>query len=202
MISLANKFLFVHVPKTAGNSIQNILKDFSEDRIVTKNDQDGIERFGVESENAPINKHSNLKLYIDHLDSNLYASMFKFGCVRNPWDRMISYYFSPHRKAGKFIRKEFIELLKRRPTTISYLTLDGTPEGDIGVDYIMRFESLASDFAFICKKIGIGEHRLPHRNASSRKHYSISYDQEMVDLVAAKYSREIEMFGYTFEQGS
>lgn len=200
MISLSRKFLFVHVPKTAGNSIQNILKDFSEDRIVIGKGQDGIERFCIESPNAPISKHSNLKAYRDHLDPKTYQSLFKFACVRNPWDQMISFYFSPHRAVSKFIRRDFIDLVKKKPTTASYLTLDGTTNGEIGVDHIMRFETLGKDFEYISEKIGIGEHHLPHRNASKRAHYSTYYDQEMIDLVAERYKRVIEMFGYTFER--
>ena len=39
--------LFLHIPKTAGNSIQNILRDYSEDEIVARGGQDGLERFEV-----------------------------------------------------------------------------------------------------------------------------------------------------------
>ncbi len=33
MISLEHRFLFIHVPKTAGNALQNVPKDYSEDTI-------------------------------------------------------------------------------------------------------------------------------------------------------------------------
>lgn len=199
MISLVHKFIFVHVPKTAGNSLQNILKDYSEDRIVANEDQDGVERFSVESPTVPTSKHSNLKVYHENLPG-VFSELYKFGCVRNPWDRMISYYFSPHRKTGDFMRKEFIHLLKKTPSAISYLTLDGTEDGDIGVDAVLKFESLSEDFSAVCQRIGIDNQPLPHRNASKRRHYSAYYDQELIDLVAAKFRREIELFGYTFDR--
>ena len=48
MISLQKRFLFVHIPKTAGNSIQSVLRDYSEDQLVAlRKEQDGIERFGL-----------------------------------------------------------------------------------------------------------------------------------------------------------
>lgn len=200
MISIAHNFLFVHVPKTAGNSVQNVLINYSEDRIVTNKNQDGVERFGIESPTARISKHSNLKQYRKLVDPAIYGKLYKFGCVRNPWDRMISYYFSPHRKTDTFVRQDFFELLDKSPTSLSYLTLDGTSKGTVGVDFIMKFESLSADFSNVCQKLGIDEQPLPHRNSSKRMHYSTYYDQEMIDRVAEKYRREIKMFGYSFEK--
>ncbi len=48
MLSLKNNFLFIHLPKTAGNSIQGNLQHYSEDDVVCLNDlQDGIERVEI-----------------------------------------------------------------------------------------------------------------------------------------------------------
>lgn len=61
MISIQHKFLFVHIPKTGGNSVQNILRDFSEDKIVlVAPHQDGKERFEVRNDLYNIKKHSSL----------------------------------------------------------------------------------------------------------------------------------------------
>ena len=98
MISIQKKFLFIHVPKTGGNSIQNILRDYSEDEIVTlAKHQDGVERFEVRNSKYAITKHSTLAHYKFVLDASTYHSLYKFATIRNPWDLLISYYFSPHR---------------------------------------------------------------------------------------------------------
>jgi len=64
MISFQKRFLFVHIPKTAGNSIQSVLRDYSEDELVAlRGEQDGIERFGLRNPNYKIKKHSTLAEY-------------------------------------------------------------------------------------------------------------------------------------------
>ena len=55
MISHKHKFIFVHAPKTAGNSIQNLLQSYSEDIIVISKKQarhnaegkSHLDRFGL-----------------------------------------------------------------------------------------------------------------------------------------------------------
>src|SRR6266545_4235757 len=64
MISFQKRFLFVHIPKTAGNSIQSVLRDYSEDELVAlRGEQDGIERFGLRNPKYKIKKHSTLAEY-------------------------------------------------------------------------------------------------------------------------------------------
>src|SRR5207245_5168864 len=108
MISFKKQFLFVHIPKTAGNSIQSILRDYSEDEIVAlRSEQDGIERFGLRNPNYKIKKHSTLAEYRGALGEERFRSLYKFACVRNPWDRMVSYYFTPTQSRETCGRKKF-----------------------------------------------------------------------------------------------
>ena len=62
MISLQKRFLFVHIPKTAGNSIQSVLRNYSEDQLVALGkEQDGIVRFGLRNPKYKIKKQLDAK---------------------------------------------------------------------------------------------------------------------------------------------
>ena len=201
MISFQKRFLFVHIPKTAGNSIQSILRDYSEDEIVAlRGEQDGIERFGLRNPNYKVRKHSTLAEYRMALGEERFRSLYKFACVRNPWDRMVSYYFRPTRDLMSWNRKEFKKMILNAFSVADYLRLDKGEEDPFGnVDYVMRFENLADDFRHVCAALDIPAAPLPQYNRSSREHYAKYYDDELRELVRKRFAPEIERFGYTFD---
>src|SRR6266540_14533 len=176
MISLQKHFLFVHIPKTAGNSIQTALRDYSEDQLVAlRKEQDGIERFGLRNPNYNIKKHSTLAEYRDALGNEQFRNLYKFTCVRNPWDRM-----------------EFRKMISKIISVADYLRLDEDEEDPFtNVDYIIRFENLAEDFRTVCGKVGISAATLPRYNRSNREHYSKYYDDELRELVRTQFAAEI-----------
>jgi sulfotransferase famil protein len=202
MISLRKQFLFVHIPKTAGNSIQSVLRDYSEDELVAlRKEQDGIERFGLRNPNYKIKKHSTLSQYYDALGDEQFRDLYKFTCVRNPWDRMVSYYFTPTQKPENWNRKKFRETISKAVSVPDYLRLkNGEANPFANVDCIMRFENLANDFRAVCDAIGISPPGLPQYNRSNREHYSKYYDDELRELVRARFAAEIERFDYKFEE--
>jgi len=201
MISFRKQFLFVHIPKTAGNSIQTILRDYSEDEIVAlRGEQDGIERFGLRNPNYKIRKHSTLAEYRAALGEEQFRNLYKFTCVRNPWDRMVSYYFRPSRNAKDWARKEFRKMILKALSVADYLRLDEGEEDPFrNVDYIMRFETLGDDFRRVCAALDIPAKQLPKYNRSRREHYSSYYDDKLRALVSERFALEIERFGYTFD---
>ena len=201
MISFQKRFLFVHIPKTAGNSIQSVLRDYSEDEIVAlRSEQDGIERFGVRNPKYKIKKHSTLAEYQAALGEDRFRSLYKFTCVRNPWDRMVSYYFTPTKRVGEWDRKEFRKVISKALSVVDYLRFGEAEEKPFGnVDYVMRFENLADDFRSVCATLGIPTVDLPQYNRSSREHYSKYYDDNLREFVRKRFALEIERFGYTFD---
>jgi hypothetical protein len=202
MISFQKRFLFVHIPKTAGNSIQSVLRDYSEDELVAlRGEQDGIERFGLRNPKYKIKKHSALADYRAAVGEAQFGDLYKFTCVRNPWDRMISYYFTPTQKRAVWERKKFRKVISKALSVADYLRLNKREEDPFSnVNYIMRFENLAEDFRAVCEALEISPATLPQYNRSSREHYSKYYDDELRELVRTRFAAEIGRFGYTFEQ--
>jgi len=202
MISLQKGFLFVHIPKTAGNSIQSVLRDYSEDQLVAlRKEQDGIERFGLRNPKYKLRKHSTLSEYQDALGDEQFRDLYKFTCVRNPWDRMVSYYFTPTQNPETWDRRKFRGIISNVVSISDYLRLDDRDvDSFANVDFIMRFENLAGDFRAVCAAIGISPSTLPQYNRSNREHYSKYYDDELRELVRTRFAAEIERFNYAFEE--
>src|ERR1700754_2971202 len=133
MISQSKNFLFVHVPKTGGNSIQSIVKAYSEDEIISRDPhQDGVERFEVLNATFGFLTHSPLSEDKEKVPPESYARLFKFACVRNPWERAVSYYFSPYRGVSAYDKGEFLSFMKTLvPMTYFLRQRPGQPLGDI-----------------------------------------------------------------------
>ena len=204
MISFQKRFLFVHIPKTAGNSIQSVLRDYSEDELVAlREEQDGVERFGLRNSKYKLRKHSTLAEYRASLGEGEFTSLYKFTCVRNPWDRMISLYFTPTQNPAAWDQKKFRKVIGKALPVSDYLRLNERERGNDpfqNVNHIIRFENLAEDFRAVCAALNISPVTLPQYNRSKREHYSKYYDKDLRELVHARFSAEIERFGYTFEQ--
>ncbi len=204
MISFRKGFLFVHIPKTAGNSIQSILKDYAEDEVVVsrRRPQDGVERFGLRHPEFGTRKHSPLVEYRDALGEERFRELFKFTCVRNPWDRMISYYFTPGqgRDAMGWDAKEFEKFVKKMTSAAEYLRLSKSDRDPFeNVDRVMRFENIADDFREVCARLEIEAPPLPVYNRSKREDYRTYYDDRLRQMVEKRFAPEIERFGYTFD---
>tara|TARA_Y100001933_G_scaffold265198_1_gene336816 strand:- start:2458 stop:2964 length:507 start_codon:yes stop_codon:yes gene_type:complete len=135
-------------------------------------------------------KHAKLKTY-----SSEYINTYKlYGVVRNPYERMVSWWkFASTGRSGK--NKSFLDFLEhptKQHTTKYYQYFGGNKIG------ILRYENLVSDFVSFCDEVGIPRQKLPHKNASKHRCYTEYYDDETRQIVAERYARDIEYFGYEF----
>ena len=136
-----------------------------------------------------------------------FNSYFKFGFVRNPWDRVVSLYERTEAQQMKdqMSFTEFVEWIQYSSSTCIHSSphryqLDWfvDPDGKVLADFIGRFERLEEDWAFVAGKLGVIE-TLPHWKQSARtRHYTEYYSARTKEIIAAKFKVDIEQFGYEF----
>ncbi|MEZ4732260.1 MAG: sulfotransferase family 2 domain-containing protein [Caldilineaceae bacterium] len=200
MISHKHKFIFIHITKTAGTSIEAALHDETCQLLHGEWDTARIPH-------TPLN-HLTLQELADYgvLTPTQLKSYFKFCIVRNPWDRLISEIFC--RWMNPWFGDLSLDARIRRaceqastPTGIAnHLRLqhDFVHVNGLQMDFVGRFETLAADFGQICRILGVTA-QLPHHNISAHWPYPEYYDDESKALVAATYQRDIAAFQYEFE---
>lgn len=210
-----DKYIFVHVPKTGGQSISNAL---------------GNHKKREQSTHTPLRCVEK-------------GDRFAFGFIRNPWARMVSLYrFCCQKNMGRgdnfdqkeirdmgfkkwlleypFYMKEDIKPLDNvgnRVIRENWRSFD-TPSKEFqkvedrvermqerpqmfwldGCDYIGRVEDYPDSFHKALSVGGLEKRVLPHINKTKGGDWRLEYDNEMIDHVSNHFNRDIEQGGYTF----
>lgn len=203
MYSSAHRFIYLHVPKTGGNSIATALLPCSDDRLTRHGHQDGIERFGIEGV-VTTNKHATLADYARAVDV---ATHDVFISVRHPFTRALSYYFSPHRWARaqadgswrveepRWDPRDFLSCLDEMVPMVEFLRI--ADRVHVPSD-VIRFEQFEEGFARVAHRLGI-QVALPHRNRSaapSRLFDELRADVALQARVERRFQADMEFFGY------
>lgn len=211
------KFAFIHVQKTGGSSVDRLLRSLVP----------GVVPYDP--------RHMGARLARRRLED--WEEYFRFAFVRNPWDRLVSWYSMiegarrahegrplPERRRRRLennpLLSHAVGVLDEDPTfeafvrrcteefrhkgavysfarnQADYLT---SGNGSLLVDFVGRFERLEADAAVAFAEIGLGEPKLPHANRRKRDHYSGFYTPELRAVVADRFAKDIERFGYAFE---
>ena len=186
--------VFLHIPKTAGLSIEQSLALWSlrnHHRIRRNFDQEGVVSFG----------HMNyLKLLrLKYVSEEFDKSAWKFCFCRNPYDRAVSHYF--------YARWKHPEILDPALSFLDFTrTIPGGKKGKfqpqsnwiegVGVDFIGRYENLEEDVRLIAKKLKRTVLNLIHRNSSHHKSYPKYYCEESKANIEQFYSIDFKTFDY------
>jgi hypothetical protein len=213
MISRSKHCIFIHVPKTGGNSISTALQIYTDIQFVAANSPKG---FGVRENFWPIDpiygsiKHFSVDKWSELLGESI-SDYFLFGTVRDPIDRALSLYFfmkqtliqeqmfwredNSEDARVRFSKSEFHKfLLSGVPSQLSFL------KSSAGLDiHLMRFERLIEDFAVVCRKLGLNEASLPVINASRRPPLKHLLEAETQKLLVEVYEEDFRSFGYEYE---
>ena len=195
MVNHNHKFVFIHVPKTGGTSIEHRI-----DIDIHNSDN----KFILNGWDENLGKWLHHLTFEEVITSFPHLSdYFYFAFVRNPWDRCISsFFYSQRRQRPKGSLKDFLLFhnFKDKSHSISQYDFIFNNQNSKQIDFIGRFENLQKDFDIVCNKVNLSPQKLPIKNKSQYKdyHYTEYYDSETRKIVAEKYAKDIEYFGYKF----
>lgn len=219
MISNKYKCIFVHLKRTAGNSVELalggiVLMDKKNHQVFEWDNElhRGKSKYKLDLRGHPL--HYTAK-QIKEKHPLEFDGYFKFSIVRNPWDQMQSLYQLRSQTENKsflqrFIRQEPIDqktAFKNWLKNQKYKDLLGiVPQYTLFngekclVDFICRYEQLQSDFDLVCDKIGIKNKTLPKTNSSKFQKQENLFDDESVEIVQNIFSDDIKRFEYSFNK--
>jgi len=188
IVSNSHRFVFAHVPKTGGISMRAALGPFADGQSAVRRDT----------------THETLPSLIAR-EPRL-AGHFKFAFVRNPWDRLVSFYVYARENLRPTYPQmqgvDFDGMLRLldcdTPWMRDLFVMRRQCDYVAGADFIGRFEEMDSDFARVCTQLNIRT-ALPKKNSSRRGAYTGYYNAWGRDFVARRYAQDIQKFGYSFE---
>ncbi|MEM6890919.1 MAG: sulfotransferase family 2 domain-containing protein [Pseudomonadota bacterium] len=214
IISHGRRYIFVHIPKTGGTSLARALEDraMKDDLLVGDTPKALRRRQRLKNlhTRGRLWKHSTLADIDGILQPVDIQELFVFTLVRNPWDRVVSYYFwlraqtFDHPDVHCAKRSDFQTFLADRGVQ-SRLSL--SPARHYMTDYTgrehqahyLRLEHLDVDAAPLWDHLGF-RLEVPHDNRSDRPaDHRTCYTQATQALVGRLCAEDIARFGYTFD---
>lgn len=216
MISEKLKSIYIHIPKTAGSSIERALLQSEGDFRYFHPSDFEIERLPPHVGGYKGINRWDIKHFPPRYLKAAYRDYHKFCFVRNPWDLVVSCYFWWTQQAklefrqlqGRILSKmgfsnfalscytDYINEIFHCGLGQSYWLLDESNRYEI-VHHIGRFEQLQQDFDKICDIVGLEQIRLPYVNKSNHLPYATYYNNMTARLISYKFARDISRFGYT-----
>ena len=209
MISRSRKCIFVHIPKTGGTSVEDLIWP------------DKTARTEGELWGGLIDKHRNkyqtgglqhllARQILLEVGKEEFSGCFSFAMVRNPWDKAVSQYIfmdkredlrqiAGMKKGDSF--KKYLSLIPKKTHVQWAPQIDFTHDANGGqlVNYIGRFESFAETVHHVLGVLGMQADAIPHEKRGSRRPYQEYYDAEAREMLGEMYAADIDTFAYAFD---
>ena len=185
LLNRTNSWAFVHIPKTGGTSISQILQTNINTEFITA--------------------HDSVRLVPDNY--------FIFAFVRNPFTRLVSAWQHGVRK-NKYTTSfhDFLKTINLNDLWILPQTYYfNAGKTDLKkINFIGRYETYEKDVKFVLNKLNIQINNVPHlnRNPIYEKHpnlkqenyYKYFYTEEwMKDWVRERYENDFKIFNYDMD---
>lgn len=224
IISHKHKFIFIKTHKTASTSMEIALSKYcGADDIITKllsyderkrikagqrwaqNYKIPFSKYSFRDYLRAIRQRQKLEFYshvgasyiLKYIDKDIWDSYYKFCFERNPWDKMVSWYYWYYQNEDRPSISEFLN--SDKVYEIQGLNLYSI-NSQIVVDKVYFYEDLEGALKDISEKVGFSEvPSLPFTKTNFRKdkrNYREILSKEDKERIADVFSREIELFNY------
>ncbi len=215
LISHKYRVIFIHIQRTGGTSVSNALIEA---------DPDIVYELPLDPQKKR-QKHCFISDIYPILSSEIFSDYTKFSIVRNPYERLFSWYsMFKHKTINPGNVPEISNAItwfdtveaQMKPFMNSFEDFLSLPNEDffqrfyynqldylqinqkLAVDNILRFENLTDDFNCLAQKLNI-KINLPHINQSVNKNsYRDAYTEKTQNLIAERFQEDLNYFGYVF----
>jgi len=213
ILSHGRKYIFIHIPKTGGTSMALALEGraMKDDVMLGDTPKARKRRNRVKDTKSAgrLWKHSTLADIDGLATPEQIASYFTFTLVRNPWDRVVSYYHwlrdqtFDHPAVRLSQTHDFSGFLNHQHTRLS---LSAAPYAFYMTDLrgrercsaYIRLEHFQEDAQPLWGHLGF-RLELGHVNRSNREDYRRYYTDRDAAVIADTCAQDIARFGYSFD---
>jgi len=197
-ISHKHKAIFVHIPKTAGTSIEEAMGIKVLKGKVLRSHKTSVIK-GITY--AP--QHFTSTILKNHALTKVHWNKyFKFSFVRHPYTRVLSEFFWVKKKKCKiFNPKMFNEFLESY--YIKFNTDHKLPQSDflyengkLQIDRLYKFENLGRSYRHLSKKLKLPK-KIPHvQRSNNKKEYFNLLTRENKELIYKIYEKDFKVLNY------
>lgn len=217
MYDLAKNLIFTHPHKCGGTSIEDLL---------------GFLKLRDKFPSIRPFKHASLSSHVEKLqEKNVNIDgFFKFTIIRNPWDRVVSFYeHHKHRAYDFYVTQQATNpnppplpdvvtdarTLTFKQFAFKYCRHDFNSDSvtkpfmffnkEFFLNYVIRLETIEDDLNNVKDKLQIDlSCKIPHRNNANdlvpRRPYADYYDHKTKTYIKEKFEWDIKTFNYSFDK--
>ena len=199
IFSPQRNFCFIHVPKTGGTSIEHAYSQavtFGD--IILDGSSSTMSRFYLETLN--LGRHASAAQIVDMIGLVAFQSMFSVAVIRDPVERMISYFrwiqsFEHEGHIEKGLKKildfdEFVDVALETLAPQADFICDPV-SGDQLVQFLVPYTMLEIGWCKVCEFLKIVG-GLPHLNKSTASLTPISAESR--GQIQARYRKDFDIY--------
>jgi hypothetical protein len=229
LISHRKRFIYTKTFKTASTSVESYFEkycmadgswEFRHGREEHISAEGIIGYRGPNARGKTWSNHMPASEIRQKIGNSIWDAYFKFCVIRNPFDKLVSrFYFRDEQKKDKVTLRNRLTRFYKKSDGVEESTAikrfrkwvrAGGPiidrdkyliDGDICVDYFIRFEELHEGIKHVCDALDIPfePEKIPKLKSGIRKAviplYKY-YDAQTIEIVSGLYKFELEIFGY------